>query len=120
MLNTQKNLEENNTNENNRLIDILETENKADREITESENNLIDEIRNFMDGKLRDKTDLSYDWIIKEPNILLINKSIEADSNQINGVMLKRDFGCELKVNNITNCIEFLFIFLAFKINNRR
>lgn len=103
MLNTQINLEENNTNENTYLIDIIETENKADREINESDNNLIYEIRNFMEGRLRDKSDLSYDWIVKEPNISLINKSIEVDSNKINVLMSKRDFGCELKVNNIIN-----------------
>jgi len=103
MLNTQINLEDNNTNENTHLIDIIETENKADREINESENNLIYEIRNFMNRRLGDKSDLSYDWILKEPNISLINESIEVDSNRINVLMSKRDFGCELKVNNIIN-----------------
>jgi hypothetical protein len=119
MSNTQLIIEENhNTNEILNYIDVKESKCEKEIEKIEEEFDSIKIVRTYMEGKLQRGQDLSYDWIIKEPNISLINRSIVLDTEKINTIFNKRDLTCELKVRRII--FNFIIYKLAFKTNNRR
>ena len=76
-----------------------------------------DQIQNYMEKGLKffTKEDISYNWILQDDNIRLINKPITSNVENLKQEINSRDLTCELKV--------FLFIInitIAFETNNRR
>ena len=63
-----------------------------------SENDVISELKEYMESDLKSGEDLSYKWIDKDLNIKFLNKCIEADISEIKSLIDRRDAHCELKV----------------------
>ncbi len=77
------------------------TEDYTDAKLTqeiELEDPIITTIREFMEGELKEKDDLSYEWINKDTNIQFLNKCIKTDLINMKSTIEKRDTNCELKV----------------------
>jgi hypothetical protein len=75
-----------------------ETDVNVTQEI-EIEDPVIITIREYMEGELKEKDDLSYDWINKDTNIQFLNKCIKTDLINMKTTIEKRDTNCELKVD---------------------
>jgi len=71
---------------------------KDDNKNEDSESDTLKAIKNYMEGRSLREYDLSYEWILKEPNISIISKSIVVDDELLNSLTIKRDINCELKV----------------------
>ena len=71
---------------------------KDDNKYEDPDSDLLKAIKNYMEGRSIREFDLSYEWILKEPNISLISKSIVVDNELLNSLTIKRDLNCELKV----------------------
>lgn len=67
---------------------------KTDSDITKE----IDEIKAYFESKLKVGTDLSYEWIEKDENIKILSSIIFVNDKNIDTLLSKHDYGCELKL----------------------
>lgn len=115
MLNTQLIPEDSQIpNEISNYLDINDYKCESEIQKLQEEFDMFKIVRNYMEGKSERGLDLSYEWIVKEPNIALINKSIVLDIEKLKTILNIRDLTCELKVL-ITNKKlkkQFKFYFL--------
>jgi hypothetical protein len=42
--------------------------------------------------------DFSYEWILKDSNIEILNRSVQVDLNNMKSIIENRDMACEFKV----------------------
>ncbi len=81
-------------NTNSLNLDVIEDENKNE----DGDSDTLKAIKYYMEGRSGREFDLSYEWILNEPNILSISKSIVVDDKVLNSLTINRDLNCELKV----------------------
>lgn len=100
---------ENDILSNYEIIDI------GTEDVILQEKNVLNLISEYMEGDLKESEedhkitdcekkyykleDLSYEWVLKDTNVQIINKSIKSDLMNLKSLALdRRDLTCELKV----------------------